>query len=58
MSLYDHTITIFNFDYQGEKFYSTLLHNVECQYYFGIDRLPEYNLSRDRCLCIIKYKIL
>lgn len=58
MSLYNHTITIFNYDYEEDKFYPTLINNVECQYYFGIDRLHEYNLSRDRCLCIIKYKIL
>ena len=58
MSLYNHTITIFNYDYEEEKYYSTLIHNVECQYYFGINRLPEYNSSSDRCLCIVKYGII
>lgn len=58
MSLYSHTITIFNYDYEEEKFLPTLIHNVECQYYFGINRLPEYNISTDRCLCIIKYDII
>ena len=32
MSLYSHTITIFNYDYEEEKFLPTLIHNVECQY--------------------------
>lgn len=58
MPLYNNVITIFNYDYQEENFYPTLINNVECQYYFGIDRLPEYNSSRDRCLSIIKYQII
>lgn len=58
MPLYNNIITIFNYDYLEEKFYPTLIKNVECQYYFGIDRLPEYNSSRDRCLSIIKYQII
>lgn len=58
MSLYSHTITIFNYDYEEEKYYATLINKVECQYYFGISRLPEYNASTDRCLCIIKYDII
>ena len=58
MPLYSHTITIFNYDYEEEKYYPTLINKVECQYYFGINRLPEYNVSTDRCLCIIKYQII
>lgn len=58
MSLYNHTITIFNYDYEEEKYYPTVINNVECQYYFGINRLPEYNVSTDRCLCIVKYDII
>lgn len=55
MPLYNHIITIFNFDYPNNIFLPTLINNVECQYHIGIDRMPEYNLSRDRCLCFIKY---
>lgn len=57
MSMYSSTITIFNYDYASNEFYSTVITNVECQYDLGISRLLEYNVSADKCLLIIKFSI-
>ena len=55
--MYSSTITIFNYDYVSNEFYSTVITNVECQYDLGISRLLEYNVSADKCLLIIKFSI-
>lgn len=54
--LYENKITVFNYENTNEIFLKTLITNVECQYTIGIERLPEYNVSNDRCLVMIKFE--